>query len=303
MNETDKTYRNIINIKRELIKLGEEKENLYSRKKALYNERKQLLEQLKQLREKKENYSKILDNLMEERQKTLEKLEELKKKLDEIKQKRKDVFKNKDVLKDINKYKKELETLEYVLQTEILSYSQEKKIWNRIKYLRKLLGKYEEISAVLEEIDKLKQEYNAYKSKLSIIGQNIRKNIDERKVVKEQIKAIKERLSAIVNEYNTIKQQITEIKERIRVLEDKLKEELEKYVNQITQKQTLEVSAEEKNKIVEEYSKIQEKIMNGGELSMDDILIMQKYELLKKKGAIWFRKIISNKSITIFRII
>jgi uncharacterized coiled-coil DUF342 family protein len=286
VNETDKIYRNIINIKRELIKLGEEKEHLYSRKKVLYNERKELLQKLEELKRKKEEYSKILDNLMDERQKTLEKLEELKKKLDEIKQKRKDVFKNKDIIKDINKYKKELETLEYVLQTEILSYSQEKKIWNRIKYLRKLLGKYEEISSVLEEIDKIKQEYNAYRSKLSIIGQNIRKNIDERKVVKEQIKEVKEKLSNIMNEYNALKQQITEIKEKIRMLEDKLKEELEKYISRITQKQSIEISNEEKNKIIEEYSKIQQKIMNGGELSMDDILVMQKYELLKKKGAI-----------------
>jgi uncharacterized coiled-coil DUF342 family protein len=286
VNETDKIYRNIVNIKRELIKLGEEKEHLYSRKKVLYNERKELLQKLKELRQKKEEYSKILDNLMDERQKTLEKLEELKKKLDEIKQKRKDVFKNKDILKDINKYKKELETLEYVLQTEILSYSQEKKIWNRIKYLRKLLGKYEEISSVLEEIDKIKQEYNAYRSKLSIIGQNIRKNIDERKVIKEQIKEIKERLSNIMNEYATLKQQITDIKEKIRILEEKLKEELEKYVSRMSQKQSVEISNEEKNKIIEEYSKIQQKIMDGGELSMDDILVMQKYELLKKKGAI-----------------
>ncbi|MCG2868301.1 MAG: hypothetical protein L7G90_02875 [Candidatus Nanopusillus sp.] len=286
MTDSDKIYRGIILAKKELIKLGEEKENLYSRKKALYKERKELLEKLKELRSKKEEYSKILDNLMEERQKTLEKLEELKKKLDEIKQARKDIFKNKDIAKDINKYKKELETLEYVLQTEVLSYSQEKKIWNRIKYLRKLLGKYEEISSVLQEIDKLKEEYNAYRSKLSIIGQNIRKNIDERKVVKEQIKQIKERLTQIMDEYNKIKEQIKQIKDRIRELEDKLYEDLQKYISQKLQKQTIEISDEEKNKIIEEYSKIQQKIMNGSELSMDEILVMQKYELLKKKGAI-----------------
>ena len=136
MTDSDKIYRGIILTKKELIRLGEEKENLYSRKRVLYKERKELLERLRELRSKKEEYSKILDNLMNERQKTLEKLEELKKKLDEIKQARKDIFKNKDIAKDINKYKKELETLEYVLQTEVLSYSQEKKIWNRIKYLR-----------------------------------------------------------------------------------------------------------------------------------------------------------------------
>jgi len=286
VTDSDKIYRGIISAKKELIKLGEEKENLYSRKKVLYKERKELLEKLKELRSKKEEYSKILDNLMEERQKTLEKLEELKKKLDEIKQARKDIFKNKDIAKDINKYKKELETLEYVLQTEVLSYSQEKKIWNRIKYLRKLLGKYEEISSVLQEIDKLREEYNAYRSKLSIIGQNIRKNIDERKIVKEQIKQIKERLTQIMDEYNKIKEQIKQIKERIRELEDKLYEDLQRYISQKLQKQTVEISEEEKNKIIEEYSKIQQKIMNGSELSMDEILVMQKYELLKKKGAI-----------------
>ncbi len=286
MTDPDKIYRGIIFTKKELIKLGEEKENLYSRKRVLYKERKKLLEKLKELRSKKEEYSKILDNLMNEREKTLEKLEELKKKLDEIKQTRKDVFKNKDIIKDINKYKKELETLEYVLQTEVLSYSQEKKIWNRIKYLRKLLGKYEEISSILQEIDKLREEYNAYRSKLSIIGQNIRKNIDERKVVKEQIKQIKEKLTQIMDEYNKIKEQIKQIKERIRELEDKLYEDLQRYISQRLQKQTIEISEEEKNRIIEEYSKIQQKIMNGSELSMDEILVMQKYELLKKKGAI-----------------
>jgi len=286
VTDSDKIYRGIILAKKELIKLGEEKENLYSRKKALYKERKELLEKLKELRSKKEEYSKVLDSLMEERQKTLEKLEELKKKLDEIKQARKDIFKNKDIAKDIGKYKKELETLEYVLQTEVLSYSQEKKIWNRIKYLRKLLGKYEEISSVLQEIDKLKEEYNAYRSKLSIIGQNIRKNIDERKVIKEQIKQIKERLTQIMNEYSKLKEQIKQIKDRIRELEDKLNEDLQRYISQRLQKQTIEISNEEKNKIIEEYSKIQQKIMNGSELSMDEILVMQKYELLKKKGAI-----------------
>jgi uncharacterized coiled-coil DUF342 family protein len=286
VTDPDKIYRGIILTKKELIKLGEEKENLYSRKRVLYKERKKLLEKLKELRSKKEEYSKILDNLMNEREKTLGKLEELKKKLDEIKQTRKDVFKNKDIIKDINKYKKELETLEYVLQTEVLSYSQEKKIWNKIKYLRKLLGKYEEISSILQEIDKLREEYNAYRSKLSIIGQNIRKNIDGRKVVKEQIKQIKERLTQIMDEYNKIKEQIKQIKERIRELEDKLNEDLQRYISQKLQKQTVEISEEERNKIIEEYSKIQQKIMNGSELSMDEILVMQKYELLKKKGAI-----------------
>ena len=286
MTDSDKTYRGIILAKKELIKIGEEKENLYSRKRVLYKERKELLEKLKELRNKKEEFSKMLDSLMTERQKTLEKLEELKKKLDEIKRARKDIFKNKDILKDINKYKKELETLEYVLQTEVLSYSQEKKIWNRIKYLRKLLGKYEEISSVLQEIDKLREEYNAYRSKLSIIGQNIRKNIDERKVIKEQIKQIKERLTEIMGEYNKIKEQIKQMKDRIRELEDKLNEDLQRYLSQRLQKQTVEISEDDKNKIIEEYSKIQEKIMNGSELSMDEILVMQKYELLKKKGAI-----------------
>jgi len=286
VTDPDKIYKSIILAKKELIKLGEEKENLYSRKRVLYKERKKLLEKLKELKSKKEEYSKILDNLMNEREKTLEKLEELKKKLDEIKQARKDVFKNKDIIKDINKYKKELETLEYVLQTEVLSYSQEKKIWNRIKYLRKLLGKYEEISSILQEIDKLREEYNAYRSKLSIIGQNIRKNIDERKVVKEQIKQIKERLTQIMDEYNKIKEQIKQIKERIRELEDKLYEDLQRYISQKLQKQTVEISEEEKKRIIEEYLKIQQKIMNGSELSMDEILVMQKYELLKKRGAI-----------------
>jgi len=286
VTDSDKIYRGIILTKKELIKLGEEKENLYSRKRVLYKERKKLLEKLKGLRSKKEEYSKILDNLMNEREKTLEKLEELKKKLDEIKQTRKDVFKNKDIIKDINKYKKELETLEYVLQTEVLSYSQEKKIWNRIKYLRKLLGKYEEISSILQEIDKLREEYNAYRSKLSIIGQNIRRNIDGRKVIKEQIKQIKERLTQIMDEYNKIKEQIKQIKDRIRELEDKLNEDLQRYISQRLQKQTVEISEEERNKIIEEYSKIQQKIMKGSELSMDEILVMQKYELLKKKGAI-----------------
>ncbi|MGC9079586.1 MAG: hypothetical protein ACP5G1_02495, partial [Nanopusillaceae archaeon] len=278
MNDIAKLQRTIFNIKKELIKLGEEKENLYSQKRFLYKERKELIQRLKELKSKKEEYTSIIDNLMQERQKTLEKLEEIKKKIDEIRQKRKDIFKNRDALKNINKYKKELETLEYVLQTEILSYSQEKKIWNRIKYLRKLIGKYEEIAVALEEYDRLRQEYMAYRSKLSILGQNIRKNIDERKLIKQQMKELREKLANVIQQYNTIKQQITQIKEKIKSLEEKLREELEEYVSKLNREGKIEISDEEKTKIINEYNKIQEKIKQGGELSMDDILIMQKYE-------------------------
>jgi len=284
--ELAKIYREIVITRRELAKLGEEKKNLYERKKQLYTEIKDLLEKLKKLREKRQEYTKIIDGLMEERAKTLESINKLKKELSSYDQKVKEINKNRELIENINKYKKELEMLENILQTEILSYAQEKKIWYRIKYLRRLLGKYEALAVYLKELDEKKKELSALKSKLVIIGTNIRKNIEERKVVKEEIKKIKEELKKKIEEYNQIKNKILEIKQKISELEKKLEDLLSKYVVGLEKVGEIKIEEKEKEEIINAYNKIQEKIMNGGEITMDEILILQKYEILKRRGLI-----------------
>jgi len=284
--ELAKIYREIFLTRKELSKLGEEKRNLYEKKKQLYTEIKELLEKLKKLREKRQEYTKIIDGLMEERAKTLENINKLKKELSSYDQKLKEINKNKELIENINKYKRELEILENVLQTEVLSYAQEKKIWYRIKYLRRLLGKYEALAIYLKELDEKKKELSALKSKLVIIGTNIRKNIEERKVVKEEIKKIKEELKKKIEEYNQIKNKILEIKQKIGELEKKLEELLSKYVVGLEKTEEIKVEEKEKEEIIKAYNKIQEKIMNGGEITMDEILILQKYEILKRRGLI-----------------
>lgn len=286
MAELAKTYKEILLTRKELAKLGDEKRDLYEKKKQLYTEIKDLLEKLKKLREKRQEYTRIIDGLMEERTKTLESINNIKKELSSYDQKLKEINKNKELIENINKYKKELEMLENVLQTEILSYSQEKKIWYRIKYLRRLLGKYEALAIYLKELDEKKKELSALKSKLVIIGTNIRKNIEERKAIKEEIKKIKEELKKKIDEYNQIKNRISEIKQKISELEKKLEDLLSKYVGDLEKTGEVKIGDEEKKEIVDAYNKIQEKILNGGEITMDEILILQKYEILKRRGLI-----------------
>jgi len=284
--ELAKIYREIILTRKELSKLGEEKRNLYEKKRQLYAEIKDLIERLKKLREKRQEYTKIIDGLMEERSKTLESINKLKKELSAYDQKVKEINKNKELIENINKYKRELEILENVLQTEVLSYAQEKKIWYRIKYLRRLLGKYEALAVYLKELDEKRKELSALKSKLVIIGTNIRKNIEERKVVKEEIRKIKEELKKKIEEYNQIKSKILEIKQKIGELEKRLEELLSKYIVGLEKTEEIKVEEKEKEEILQAYNKIQEKIMNGGEITMEEILILQKYEILKRRGLI-----------------
>ncbi|RDD52446.1 hypothetical protein BA065_01640 [Nanoarchaeota archaeon NZ13-N] len=286
MAELTRIYREIIVSRKELAKLGEEKKELYEKKKQLYTEIKDLVERLKKLRQKRQEYTSTIDKLMEERAKTLEAIDKLKKEISVYDQRTKEINKNKDLIDNINKYKKELETLENVLQTEILSYSQEKKIWYRIKYLRKLLGKYEELSIFLKELDEKRKEMSALKSKLVIIGTNIKKNIEERKKIKEEIKKIKEELKKKIDEYNQIKNKITEIKQKISEIEKKMEDLLSKYVTNIEKSEDISIESKDKEEILQAYNQIQEKIMNGGEITMEEILILQKYEILKKRGII-----------------
>ncbi|MEM4571531.1 MAG: hypothetical protein QXY16_02420, partial [Nanopusillaceae archaeon] len=239
-----------------------------------------------ELRNKRQEYTSNIDKLMEERAKTLEAIENIKKDLSSHDQKIKEIEKKKDLINNINKYIKELETLEYYLQTEILSYQQEKKIWYRIKYLRKLLGKYEELSIFLKEIDEKKKELSALRSKLIIIGTNIKKNIEERKKIKEQIKNIKEELKKKIEEYNAAKSRIKEIKEKILNLEKNLEDLLSKYVSNASKSDEFKIENIDKEEIIKQYDEIQKKILNGDEITMEDILIMQKYEILKKRGII-----------------
>jgi uncharacterized coiled-coil DUF342 family protein len=66
-----------------------------------------------------------------------------------------------------------------------------------------------------------------------------------------------------------------------------MKELLEKYVTMVKKKEeALEVSEKDIQEVLERYQKVQEKIMNGETIGTEDILVMQKYEILKNKGLI-----------------
>jgi len=273
--------------RRRLNEINSIKEELYKRKQLLRDEIIQTREELKKLREERENYTKKIDSLMDERAKTLEQLNKIREELKVLREKKRYILKSKKLDVDINKLRKELETLEYVLQTEILSYTQERKIWNRIKYLRKLLGKYEELAVVMQDLEQKQVEYGAYKSKLAIIRENIRKNIELRKQVKERIKELRELLTKLREEYDQVKDEIIKYKQEFKDLNDKMKELLEKYVTMVKKKEeALEVSEKDIQEVLERYQKVQEKIMNGETIGTEDILVMQKYEILKNKGLI-----------------
>ncbi|HIP66603.1 MAG TPA: hypothetical protein EYH09_00560, partial [Candidatus Nanopusillus sp.] len=159
MESAGKLAREIFLTKRRLNEINSIKEELYRKKQLLRDQIIELREELKKLRDERDQYTKKIDVLMEERQKTLEQLNRIKEELKILKEKKRALVKSKKLDIDVNKLKKELETLEYILQTEILSYMQERRIWNRIKQLRKLLGKYEELAVVMEELEKKQVEY------------------------------------------------------------------------------------------------------------------------------------------------
>jgi len=269
-------------LRTELNSLNENKENLYSEKDKVSQKIISMINEIKDLKKERDTYTNDVKQLKVDRERLNATLktdsEDLKKYVTA-----KDSIKSKSKLtENPTKIKKEIESLEFKIETEGMSFDKEKKVMLQINDLKKkLVGSAEYIEASDKVFEIRKRIRNDRRD-----ANKIHKDVQEKaKLSQERHEKILELSNSIdelkkdeqekFNKFVAAKEEFNKVndvlKEKIKILND-YHEELKKHKVKVKKenKEKIEKTLEEKSKAVDE------KIKKGKKLTTEDLLIFQR---------------------------
>jgi uncharacterized coiled-coil DUF342 family protein len=272
--ENLKELNEIENLKAKMHEINEKISNLINEKNKIIEEKNKYLQTLKilksevyQLKIGKNNLNERIKKIIEEIRLTKKSLLEDINKIKELKINIKSLSKPNLTIENI---KKRIEKNEWIIQTELLTPFEEKKIYEEIKKLEKLLI----------DAEKIREMNNVINNKKEIINKNaleLQKLKEKRNKIFNELKPLLENYKNIKNEINILSEKYNEIKNKHRFLEAEkilLNSKLMELMYKIKSKNEEELKkkeAEIKKKIKEEALM---KIKNGKKLTFEEFKIL-----------------------------
>ena len=163
LNELNKE---IYNLRDNLNKIDEEKEFWFDKKEKLRKEISRLVIDVKDIKHIKDDANVEIKKLKEQRENYNKKVRELIAKIKELNKSKIEFIKKNKVEVDPELVKREIDRLEFRIETEALSMNKEKSLMKKIKDLKKVYEKNIELKNIIDEMNEVDKEikYNKIKS-------------------------------------------------------------------------------------------------------------------------------------------
>ena len=269
----------ISDLRRKLNTIDESKENWFSKKESLKKQISSLVKELKDIKFKKDELNKKVHELKKQREAqnliVKEKIAQLKEKRSSMPYSRDDKTHNYTFLK------KKIEELDMKIITEALSPSQEKKVMDEIKLLKRNLREVETLHLEKSVSRSLSTEINEAKKKAEELHQQVQQVAKESQEYHlkfiEFTKKINELRKTQEEAFKTFISQKDEFTSTAKLLEDKLQEST-KFKREVEKKRTNKKQEENKKTklfLNQKIQEVNEKMKRGEKLTKDDLLILQ----------------------------
>jgi phosphoserine phosphatase len=263
------------------------KENAFRKKEESRKELLVLIKKVKEIQSSKKQAVSSLDTLKKERDKHNNRVREL---ISEVKKLGLEKGKMEIPLprtregNDPFKLKKAIESLEFKVETEALSPSEEKKVMKRIHDLKKEYGavddsfrkiqKARELSREIEKEKKLADKF--HKELLSSTKES--GNYEEFREITSKITSLREKQEKEFKEFQEARNEFQQTVKSLREKQDaekkekiRKKEDERKVIGEIKKQQK-----EKGEKLLEEKAKlVEEKLKKGGKLTTEDLMVLQ----------------------------
>lgn len=270
-------------LKKELNKLNREKESWYSKRSDVNKKITDLIGGVKGSKDERNELSGKVKELKEQR-------DELNKEINEKAAELKSLKENYDskvgakTSKEDNPalIKKQLERLDYVMQTQPMSFDKEQKMMKEIKSLRKkldemsaVLGDWEKISVLTKEVNKLRRKSNSAHRQIQRKAANSQTKHEAVIERSKEIDALKEEEQQYFEKFKEYKDLFTEKNNKLKEL---LKEsdELRAVLQEADVKVDEDKKRQEQINLKEKAKEVNEKVKTGKKLTTEDLLIFQK---------------------------
>lgn len=289
LNKKLKDFRDeVADIREDLNLLNEEKEKWFKKRNDISNKIKVSIKELKFAKGERDNLTK---QVKDSKQRRGELNEDIKKKIEDIKKlnsEKNDIAKKYKIEGDPSKIKEEIERLEFILETNVMSFDKEKALMKQIKDKKKQYEKVKVLTDVFDRIHKLSQEIERMREKADKSHKKTQERAGKsQEKHEEMIHASKELNELRKQELDSFKI-FNQLKKQFYLVNDYLKQKLIE-LNSIKEKlDEAELTDIERKKIKitkelkEKEREVEEKIKSKKKLTTEDLLIFQKIE---EKGA------------------
>ncbi len=272
----------VIQLKKRLSVIGREKEKLFAQKKQFSDQIKSKISTVISSKGERNTFTEEARKAKKERDILNKKISEKIREIKQMKDKYQELAKKQGIKGNPASLEKDIERLEYKIQTQPMSFDKEQKIMKEIKTLKKqfeqfksIRAEWEKVSKKSKEIDELKKKANAYHRQVQEFAKNSQHEheglLEDSKEIDELKKKEEEAYKKFVEEKTKFKEINTQLKEKLKELQT-IKESLE--ANNVALQEEEKINKEKTLK--EKAKEVEEKISKRKKLTTEDLLIMQR---------------------------
>jgi uncharacterized coiled-coil DUF342 family protein len=266
--------RELIELRKKLNIVGPEKEKWFKKKEDLKKEVFSLIKQVKEKRKSKEEINSKVKNLKNKRE---GKNKEVREKIEKIKILREKAPSSERKINP-SVFKKQIDELELKIETEVLKFSEEKKLMKKISKLRQGYDKVKEDESILDEKSKMNEDIDINKK----IAEEFHKQVQE--IAKEGKKEYNSylELSQKIKNLNSEQEKAfenflkskNEFNKVSRGLKNKLEEvsKVKKKVDEINQSKKVKEKKKQERVLKEKSQSVEEKLKKGEKLTNEDLI-------------------------------
>jgi len=284
--DLDKLRNEIIPLRNELNSLNKDKESWFDKKEYISKNIRDKIRIIKENKIKRDSLTKKVKELKQKRNALNPEISEKISISNKLNNEKKALV-SKSKAKEPIKLKGEIEQIEVKLETEVMSFENEKKLYKKLKLLKKELAESNEILSILNRVKKLNSGINSSKKIRENVHEEIQKTAKSSQELHENIIAISKEIDEIKIKEEDLFKKFIDSKKRFNDINANLKEKLSqvssirekinKFVLEEKEKRKLEESILIKNK----QDEVEEKIKSGKKITTDDLLAFQ--QIIKNK--------------------
>ncbi len=266
--------REVSQLRAQLTSLNIEKEKVYLELHSGGQQIRSIMGQINQIKRERDQLTSQVKALKEEREKLNEAVKEKAQEKQEVLDKKKDLLQGVERKESPGRLKAEIARLEMKIQTEVMPFNKEQQLTKHIKELKAKVKQTEQQNEAWKEVTAASADFSESRKKANEIHRQIQEVAEKSQEKHQQMNTLYDQLKQLRQQEKPSKQKYLELKSQWEQAKKNF-EELVARVNELTKLFQEENEKSFKAKAKEKSAEVQEKLMKGKKLKMEDILAFQ----------------------------
>ncbi len=289
MQQKNKLFEDIRLLKKELNELknnldsiDEQKEKWFSKKEECGSRIRASIKAIKESKQKRDELTKKVKEDKQERDKLNQEIKDKISKLKELNKEKELILGKYNIKGNPSMIKESIEKLEFSIETEGMSFENEKKVMKKIKELKKRFGESKVVTDILDKLKEMSNDIDKFKRKSNEFHLKIQNRAKESQELHESIITSSKEIDKIKEEEEQAFEKFIEFKKKFTEANDLLKGKLTKMNSLMKSLASLKLKKGEEKKLEEDLflknkeAEVEEKIKKREKLTTEDLLVFQK---------------------------